>query len=356
MMLIAVVVIALAVTAGCGKVSFDENAWRQQILSADRTLLYAEHLGEDGLFFNPWLPQGKRGGTLKNGLRLRFSPPDNLTEFSEDSYRAVENAYEYLSDDTKSRISFAGHASFIIQMDSKVIFTDPFFSKKAFIVNKDVVIDFDFSKVPDKPVALISHNHYDHLDEYSVKKLADKDALFIVPLKLKEFLVKLGAKNVYELDWWEELEIEGIKYTFLPSQHWSRRLWQTGGSTLWGGFMIEGSYSVYFSGDSGYFVGFKEFGEKFSIDYAIVGVGAYMPRWFMHYSHLNVNEFFDAADDLQAKITIPMHLGVIKLGKEPILYPLYEIGKYIDENPKYNNKVRPLRAGEYLDMGEDVNE
>jgi hypothetical protein len=70
----------------------------------------------------------------------------------------------------------------------------------------------------------------------------------------------------------------------------------------------------------------------------------------MHYAHLNVPEFFRAADDLGAKTTIPMHLGVIKLGAEHVLYPLYEIDQYLEQQPEYAPKVRPLRVGEFIRM------
>ncbi|MCL2763242.1 MAG: MBL fold metallo-hydrolase, partial [Treponema sp.] len=211
-------------------------------------------------------------------------------------------------------------------------------------------IPFDFSKVPPKPVVLMSHNHYDHLDTYSVKELIKKDAVFIVPLNLKGFFVKLGAQEVYELDWWESISLGEITYTLLPAQHWSRRMGQKARASLWGSFLVEGSKTIYFSGDTGYFKGFAEFGKRYNIDYAILGVGAYEPRWFMHYSHLNVAEFFRAADDLGAAIAIPMHFGIISLSDEPLLYPLYEINQYIHLHPEYSERVYPLRAGEWFSI------
>ena len=233
-------------------------------------------------------------------------------------------------------------------MNGETIFTDPFFSNYALIVGKKVKLKFDFSKVPDRPVVLISHNHYDHLDRSTIKKMIKKNAVFLVPLRLKNYFTRLGAKEVYELDWWESVRVGSLNYTFLPAQHWSRRIGQKGGATLWGGWLIEGSKTVYFSGDSGYFRGFEEFGSRFDIDYAFIGAGAYEPRWFMHYSHLNVEEFFRAADELKAKISIPMHFGIISLSDEPLLYPLYEVDQYIERNPEYRERIRPLRVGEYL--------
>jgi L-ascorbate metabolism protein UlaG (beta-lactamase superfamily) len=113
---------------------------------------------------------------------------------------------------------------------------------------------------------------------------------------------------------------------------------------------MEGEKTVYFSGDSGYFRGFEEFGNRFSIDYAIMGAGAYEPRWFMHYQHMSPVEAVMAADDLKAKIMIPMHFGVISLSDEPLTYPLYVIDEYIKANPAYAGKIRLLRVGGYLTM------
>ena len=177
-----------------------------------------------------------------------------------------------------------------------------------------------------------------------------KDAVFIVPMGLKKFIEKKGAGEVHELDWWQSVTIGTVKYTLVPAQHWSRRFNQKGGVTLWGGFIIEGSKTFYFSGDSGYFCGFKEFGDRYNIDYAIVGAGAYEPRWFMHYQHTNIEDFFRAAEDLKAKTVIPMHFGIISQSDEPLVYPLHAIKTYMEQNPQYDNQVKPLRVGEFINI------
>ena len=325
--------------------AFSEAEWLERVKAEEPAMLYAPHVNAKGTFFNPWLErESLRMGSWRSYKKKQYD------SFPEEKYSARPNDYKYLSDPNFNSISFVGHASLIVKMDHETIFTDPFFSNRAVIVGKKVKIKFDFTQVPQRPVVLMSHNHYDHLDKSTVKKFIKKDAIFVAPLGLKKFFTKLGAKEVYELDWWESISLSGIKYTLLPAQHWSRRIGQPSGSTLWGGFLIEGTKTVYFSGDSGYFVGFEEFGRRYDIDYAIVGVGAYEPRWFMHYSHLNVEEFFRAANGLGAEITIPMHLGVIKLGDEHVLYPLHEIDQYMGQHPEYAQKIRPLRVGEFLEI------
>ena len=323
---------------------FDEAQWLESVKAEDTYNLYAPHENPDGTFFVPWMQRPERKGTWRSKDKKAFD------EFSREKYAYVPNDYSYLADKNFDSISFAGHASTIIKMDGETVFTDPFFSNYALIVPKQVKLKFDFSKVPDRPVVLLSHNHYDHLDKSTIKKMIRKNAVFLVPLKLKDYLVSLGAKEVYELDWWKTMKVGNLSYTFLPAQHWSRRIGQASGATLWGGWLVRGSKTVYFSGDSGYFRGFEEIGNRFDIDYAILGAGANEPRWFMHYSHMNVEEFFRAADDLKAKIAIPMHFGVISLSDEPILYPLYEIDQYLAAHPEYSGRIRPLRVGQYLKM------
>jgi len=327
---------------------FDEAEWLEQVKAEDSALLYAPHINPDGTFFNPWMERPRIPRRYSWFWNHLFGRKKRYDTFPQEEYSYVPNNYAYLSDPAFNSISFAGHASIIIKMDSQTVFTDPFFSNAALIRMKKVKIKFDFSQVPEKPVVLISHNHYDHLDTYSVKKFIKKDAVFVVPLGLKPFFTKLGAREVHELDWWESVSLGPLTYTLLPAQHWSRRLGQKSGKTLWGGFLIEGSKTVYFSGDSGYFKGFEEFGRRYSIDYALVGAGAYEPRWFMHYAHMNVEEFFRAADELGAKTAIPMHFGIISLSDEPLLYPLYETVKFIGLRPEYSRRVRPLRVGEFI--------
>lgn len=346
----ALALLAMLFTTGCACrqiPDFNEEEWAERTKSYDLSLLYADHQDENGIFFNPWLQSDTPGPiTLFTTKKLKF--PDYPAQL----YTSRDNSYSYISDPTNSSISFVGHATFIIKMNGQTIITDPFFSGSALIIKKEVNINFDYSKLPDKPVILISHNHYDHLDKVTVKQLIKYNAVFLVPLKLKEFFTDLGAKEVYELDWWQDITINDVKYTFVPAQHWSNRIGQARNSTLWGGFIIEGEQTVYFSGDSGYFRGYEEFGRKYAIDYAIMGVGANEPRWFMHYSHQNVAEFFNAVDDLNAKKAIPMHFGIIQLGQEPVLYPLYQIYNYLGEHPEYKERVTPLRVGEYIQTGD----
>ncbi|MDR0997865.1 MAG: MBL fold metallo-hydrolase [Treponema sp.] len=351
--------IVAALFAGCRSQpeksgeDFDEALWHERVKSGDISLLYAPHVDGKGRFFNPWMPRSEEPRRSGGPASWLFRKKKEFPPFPAGDYAHRENDYSYLEDREAESISFAGHASMIIKMDGETVFTDPFFSGRALVVGKKLRIPFDFSRVPRRPVVLISHNHYDHLDRYSVKELVKKDAVFIAPLGLKKFFTKLGAKEVYELDWWQDVRIGPLSYTLLPAQHWSRRIGQGSGETLWGSYLIQGSKTVYFSGDTGYFRGFEEYGRLYRIDYAILGAGAYEPRWFMHYSHMNVAEFFMAAEDLKAATAIPMHFGVISLSDEPLVYPLYQVDEFLKGKPGLKEKIRPLRVGEYLELPAD---
>ncbi|MDR0447855.1 MAG: MBL fold metallo-hydrolase, partial [Treponema sp.] len=228
----------LAIFAACASQqpppNFDEEAWLERVNNADPSLLYGLHQNEEGNYFNPWMPRSLERRKGRHGFFFREKM--SFEEFPEELYGPVENNYDYLADPAFNSFSFFGHASFIIKIDGVTILTDPFFSKRALIIGKKVKNPIDFSKLPRQPIVLISHNHYDHLDAWTVKRLIKKDSVFIVPMGLKDFFVKKGAKEVYELDWWQKVTIGTIQYTLLPAQHWSRRIGQAGGRTLWGSF------------------------------------------------------------------------------------------------------------------------
>jgi L-ascorbate metabolism protein UlaG (beta-lactamase superfamily) len=243
-----------------------------------------------------------------------------------------------------------GHSTFALKLGNQFIVTDPFFQTRALLVARRAPAALPADIFPPQSVVLISHNHYDHLDDQAVKVLARRQAIFICPLGLKQFLQNAGARNIHELDWWGRLSLLGFNFTCLPAQHWSRRFRQRQNAALWSSWLIDGGgRRIFFGGDSGYFVGFAEFGRCFAgIDLALLPAGACLPRWMMAYSHLNVEEMFKAFHDLKAKRLIPMHWGSIKLGDDPIAWPLAQIERYLRQNPEMRARVEILRPGQQM--------
>ena len=129
--------------------------------------------------------------------------------------------------------------------------------------------------------------------------------------------------KVIEDGWYQQMEDEGLKITFLPAQHWSKRSVRDGGQRLWGAFMLQGNgISLYYSGDTGYSSHFREIPDLFGApDYALLGIGAYKPRWFMRPNHISPYESLTAAEEMHAGLTIPMHYGTFDLSDEPLHDP-----------------------------------
>jgi L-ascorbate metabolism protein UlaG (beta-lactamase superfamily) len=170
---------------------------------------------------------------------------------------------------------------------------------------------------------LLSHDHYDHCDLPSLRRLAAAhDPVFVAPLRHSDLLRQAGAKKIHELDWWHSHSLTSApdaRVTLTPSKHWSNRLGSPRNHRLWGGFYLQlGPKKIWFVGDSGYdakiFRGVRE--RLGSPDLALVPIGAYEPRWFMAPMHMNPAEAVQAHRDVGAQRSIGMHWGTFQLTDE----------------------------------------
>jgi N-acyl-phosphatidylethanolamine-hydrolysing phospholipase D len=170
---------------------------------------------------------------------------------------------------------------------------------------------------------VISHNHYDHLDLSTLKTLADGDTPFLVPLANTETLNRHGIGPLFELDWWESIQIGDARIDCVPARHWSRRAITDMNRSLWGGWVVRiGDRAVYFAGDTGMFPGFVEIGERLGpIDLAMMPIGAYEPRAMMEPAHLNPEEAIAAVLATKAVRSVAMHFGTFELSEEPLHEP-----------------------------------
>jgi N-acyl-phosphatidylethanolamine-hydrolysing phospholipase D len=228
--------------------------------------------------------------------------------------------------------TWIGHSAFLLQLAGKNILVDPQFSQRASPVQfagpkRIVPLPIDVEELPRIDVVLVSHNHYDHLDLASVKRLAalpEGGPLFLVPLGLKSWFNEIGIQRVAELDWWESRAEGPLRLTFVPGQHWSRRtLWDTN-QTLWGGWVIEGAgLKLIHTGDLGYSQDARDIGERLGpFDMALLPIGAYAPRWFMKTMHVDPAEAVQLRADLRAGRAIGMHWGTFEnLTDEPLDEP-----------------------------------
>ena len=213
-----------------------------------------------------------------------------------------------------------GHSSVLMKLDGKLVMTDPVFSDRASPVQWAGPKRFHQTPIilqdlPNIDVVVISHDHYDHLDKASIKVLGDKVGNFLVPLKVGHLLVNWGVpkEKVIELDWWESHSVDSIEYTLTPTQHFSGRGLTDRDATLWGSWVINAQqHKVFFSGDSGYFNGFKEIGEKYGpFDFTMIETGAYNELWSD--IHMFPEQSVQAHIDVQGKVMMPIHNSTFDL-------------------------------------------
>ncbi|MBA3523867.1 MAG: MBL fold metallo-hydrolase, partial [Geodermatophilaceae bacterium] len=177
--------------------------------------------------------------------------------------------------------------------------------------------------VPRPDAVLITHNHYDHLDAPTIRRLPVSTPL-LVPGGLGRWFRRRGCTDVTELDWWEHTTVAGLDIEFVPAHHWSRRGLLDGNRSLWGGWIVtapDGAV-IYHAGDSGYGGRFAEIGARHErIDIAVMPIGAYDPQWFMGSAHMHPEDAVRAAADVHAARMTWMHWGTFVLSREPMAEP-----------------------------------
>ena len=278
--------------------------------------LRAPHFA-NGRFFNPW---GVTKASFLDVVRWKLLSRNRYDKSRAPRVPRVANDGGGLSRPAAApEVTWIGHATFALQDGADVLLTDPHFGPRALVPRRFHPPGVPLASIPENAVAVLSHNHYDHLDRFSLGRL-QKGIAWRVPLGLGSYVRKFGFTDVEELDWWQCCDCRGFRLTLLPAQHWSRRLSQPDETTLWGSWLIESARSrTFFAGDSGFFRGFAEYGRLFpGLDLAILPTGAYEPRWFMKAVHMNPEEALQAFRDLGARHMLPMHWGTFDLTDEPI--------------------------------------
>jgi len=213
-----------------------------------------------------------------------------------------------------------GHASWALRIGGKLIVIDPVFSNTlSGVVKRLVPPAFPLAELPVPDLVLVTHDHRDHLDLPSIAALPDS-ATYVVPIGNGE---RINKPNTVELDWWQAHTVGGLDITLVPARHWSMRMPWNRNATLWGGYVIRGPEGVvYHSGDTATGEHFAEIGQRIgAIDWAMLPIGAYSPRWFMASQHVNPEEALAGFRALGAKHFLAMHWGTFKLTDEPVGEP-----------------------------------
>ena len=265
------------------------------------------------------------------------------------------------ADTNQLLITWIGHSSLLIQIGGTNVLVDPMWSERASPVRfagprRWVAPGIAFDDLPPIDLVLQSHNHYDHLDDATVRRLAraHPDATWVFPLALGAFATKRGVRGaVIELDWWQERAIGSLRVAATPAMHFSSRSLGDRGDTLWCGYTIgdAGGRRVYFAGDTGFHPEFEAIGTRYGpFDVALLPIGAYEPRWFMRYLHMNPEEAVDAFRLLRARAMIPIHWGTFKLTDEAMDEPPRRARDAWRAAGLPHDGYRQLRHGETLTL------
>ena len=321
------------------------------------------HNRPGGGFRNPWVDQAVPGfgSLLKWMLVHRTTRPRPKDPDPSVFTRVPPDFVPPRAPLSQLTVTWAGHASLLIQLNGLNLLTDPIWSERASPVSwagprRWVAPGIAFEDVPPLDVVLLSHNHYDHLDDQTVRRLArtHPQATWIVPLGLASFVQKRGAPGaVVELDWWQESSIKAVRIAATPAQHFSSRGIGDRGDTLWCGFSLSGANGrrVYFAGDTGYHPEFRTIGERYGpFDVALLPIGAYEPRWFMRYLHMNPEEAVAAFRALNARMLVPIHWGTFKLTDEAMDEPPIRARAAWDAAGLPPSGYRQLAHGETLTL------
>lgn len=303
-------------------------------------------LDQEGLFINPEFPTILSFREILKYLTTR-NPQRSIKKH--DTWRIPVLKNDAWLNNPADKIVWLGHASFFIQLAGLRIVIDPMFGSLA-VGKRYSELPVDPQKISNIDYILISHAHYDHCDKKSIKLLAanNPQAKILCGLNLDKLISKWAGNATHAAGWYQQYVTKSdLHITFVPSRHWANRSIFDVNTTLWGGFVIQSQDKcIYFSGDSGYGLHFKEISDHFpNINVALIGAGAYAPTWFMGQHHQDPYKAVEAFHATGAKTFIPFHYGTFDSADEPMGEPEQILNK-LNEEGKIKNELKILKLGE----------
>jgi L-ascorbate metabolism protein UlaG (beta-lactamase superfamily) len=274
----------------------------------------------DGARFRNVKPRPAEGIRKTLGIvwNVLFNKPDGTTPTRTLPVDALSREQLYAAPDRS--LYRLGHSTMLLKLRGQFWLTDPVFAERAspfrrFGPKRFHAPPIALEDLPPLRGVILSHGHYDHLDRETVLALAATTGVFLTPLGVGDRLVEWGidVSKVRQFDWWQSAEIDGLAFTATPAQHFSGRSLFDGNSTLWASWVIvDDGLRMFFSGDTGYFDGFKSIGERLGpFDVTLLETGAYDAQW--PYVHMQPDETVQAHVDLRGRWLVPVHNGTFDL-------------------------------------------
>ncbi len=318
-----------------------------------------EHGNLNG-FWNPGEYVSRRGGfwhwqTRRMLRRLPRPPTAGYSNFS--STMLVQPDF---NTQDRNALWWLGHATVLLRIAGRMVLTDPHLSRWAGPVpylgpSRRVPMPVTVPALPAPELVLISHNHFDHLDRSTVRRLATTHpgTFFLVPLGLGPRLRHWGIHPVHELDWWESIQIAGLELTCVPARHWSRRTLLDYNHSLWCGWVVKtAEFCFYFSGDTAYSKHLTEVSTRLGTpDLAALPIGAYEPRDFMRRVHINPAEAVRLHRELGIGQSLAIHWGTFELSNESLDEPPRALAKALDQEALDRREFIVLQQGERHILG-----
>jgi L-ascorbate metabolism protein UlaG (beta-lactamase superfamily) len=264
-------------------------------------------------------------------LRKKAGQFTKLIRRSAITPRTGETRTPVLAQNGELGLTFIGHSSFFVQLGGKNFVIDPNFARWLFILKRLRRPGLRIKDLPPIDAVLVTHAHFDHLHRPSLRAIARATRrqrrpapLIIVPKNVSDLVFDLGFREVIEMDWWETLKLDGTTISHTPSKHWGARVIRDQ-HRGYGGYVLKTQRdSIYHAGDTAYFNGFHEIGERLSPEVALLPIGAYHPASFRNV-HTSPEDAVRAFVDLGSKWMVPMHYGTFRLSHEPMEEPLQRL-------------------------------
>ena len=249
-------------------------------------------------------------------------------------------------------VMFLGHSSFLLQIGGVNVLVDPVFATRLIVLRRQRRPGVRIEDLPPIDVVLITHAHMDHLNKPTLRRVArrtrqltGRTPVVIVPSGVADLVSRLGFARVEELAWWQTIEVSGLTITATPAKHWGARMFRDTHRGF-GGYVVDDRDGgrVYHSGDTAWFDGFAEIGQRLRPQIALLPIGAYFPDSYRHV-HTSPEEAVRGFVALGAETMIPMHFGTFRLGREPMAEPPVRLLAEADRLG-IRDRVRLLAEGE----------